>query len=227
MIPLKDDIPSRTYPLVTVAIIAVNVMVFMYQLTLGMQDIEDFIYKTAAIPIEITGHYDVYPEAFVPLPFTLVTSIFVHGGLLHIAGNMLFLWIFGDNVEDSFGHVVFLVFYVLSGVAASMVHVLIDPSSTVPMVGASGAIAGVLGAYFLLFPRAQIQTLVILPLYISMARLPALLFLGFWFLFQVLSSGAAASAGGGVAWFAHIGGFVVGIACAFIYKGLRAAFGRR
>lgn len=227
MIPLKDNIPSRTYPFVTVALIAANLLVFMYQLTLDMPGIERFIYKTAAIPVEITRLYDLEPKAIVPLPFTLLTSIFVHGGLLHIGGNMLFLWIFGDNVEDSFGHVVFLVFYVLSGVAASMLHIIIDPASTVPMVGASGAIAGVLGAYFLLFPRAQIQTLVILPLYISMARLPAIFFLGFWFLFQVLSSGAMASGGGGVAWFAHIGGFVVGVACGFVYKGLMAVFGRR
>lgn len=225
MIPIKDDIPSRTYPFVTVALIAVNVAVFMYQLTLGLGGIEQFIYKTAAIPVEITTRYDIGPRAVVPLPFTLLTAMFVHGGLLHIGGNMLFLWIFGDNVEDRFGHLMFLLFYLAAGVAASMVHIMLEPHSAVPMVGASGAIAGVLGAYFLIFPKAQVNTLVILPLYISMVRLPALIFLGFWFFFQVLNTGVQSS-GGGVAWFAHIGGFVAGVAAALVYK-LLAALQRR
>lgn len=226
MIPLRDDIPSRTYPFITLAILIVNVLVFMYQMTLDMQGIESFIYRTAAIPVEITRLYDIEPKAAVPLPFTLITAMFVHGGLVHVGGNMLFLWIFGDNVEDRFGHIIFLLFYLLSGVAASFAHIVIDPVSTMPMVGASGAIAGVLGAYFVLFPRAQIQTLVILPLYISVARLPALFFLGFWFVFQLLSSGASLTAEGGVAWFAHIGGFLAGIVCALFYKGLVKVFGR-
>ncbi|MBI2399919.1 MAG: rhomboid family intramembrane serine protease, partial [Deltaproteobacteria bacterium] len=174
MIPIKDNIPSGTYPFVTVTLIALNAAVFLYQLTLGMTGVENFIYKTAAIPVEITRFYDIGPSAIVPLPFTLLTSIFVHGGLFHIGGNMLFLWIFGDNVEDRFGHFAFFIFYLLAGVAASLAHIMLEPESTVPMVGASGAIAGVLGAYFLLFPRAQVNTLVILPLYISMVRLPAL-----------------------------------------------------
>lgn len=228
MIPIKDNVPSRTYPFVTVMFIAVNVVVFLYQLSLGVPGTENFIYKTAAIPVEITSLYDIGPSAVVPLPFTLLTSIFVHGGLFHIGGNMLFLWIFGDNVEDRFGHLVFFVFYLLAGVAASMAHIMLEPESTVPMVGASGAIAGVLGAYFLLFPRAQVNTLVILPLYISMVRLPALLFLGFWFFLQVLNTGVSSASGasGGVAWFAHVGGFVVGLAGALAYKALNAVFVR-
>jgi membrane associated rhomboid family serine protease len=225
MIPIKDDIPSRTYPFVTVMFIAVNVAVFVYQLTLGMTGVEQFIYRTAAIPVEITGLNDIGPSAIVPVPFTLFTAMFVHGGLLHVGGNMLFLWIFGDNVEDRFGHFVFFLFYLIAGVAASMAHIMLEPDSTVPMVGASGAIAGVLGAYFLLFPRAQVYTLVILPLYVSMVRLPALFFLGFWFLFQLLNTGVSSS-GGGVAWFAHVGGFVVGAAGALVYKALGAAFSR-
>ncbi|CAG1064480.1 Rhomboid protease GluP [uncultured bacterium] len=225
MIPIKDNIPSKTYPFVTVALIIVNAAVFLYQLTLGMTGLEDFIYKTAAIPVEITSRFDIGPSAIVPLPFTLLTAMFVHGGLLHVGGNMLFLWIFGDNVEDRFGHVTFLIFYLLAGVAASMAHIMLEPRSEIPMVGASGAIAGVLGAYFLIFPRAQVNTLVILPLYISMVRLPALIFLGFWFFFQILNSGVSTS-GGGVAWFAHVGGFIAGLAGALVYKALSAAFGK-
>lgn len=228
MIPLRDNIPSSTYPVVTVSVLAINVAVFIYQLTLGANGLERFIHGTAAIPLEITTLTDIGPWAAVPLPLTLVTSMFVHGGLMHIGGNMLFLWIFGDNVEDRFGHVRFLLFYLAAGVAASMTQILLDPGSTVPMVGASGAIAGVLGAYFLLFPRAQVNTLVILPLYISMVRLPALFFLGFWFFLQILNTGVSSASGasGGVAWFAHVGGFVVGVAGALVYKVLRAAFGR-
>lgn len=224
MIPVKDDIPSRTFPFVTVALIIVNAAVFIYQLTLGMSGVESFILRTAAVPAEIMSHSDIGPVAIVPLPFTLITAMFVHGGLLHIGGNMLFLWIFGDNVEDRLGHFVYFVFYLAAGVAASMAHILIEPGSTSPMVGASGAIAGVLGAYFLMFPRAQINTLVILPLYISMVRLPALFFLGFWFLLQVLNSGASSS--GGVAWYAHIGGFAAGVAAAIVFRATKAALGR-
>lgn len=224
MIPIKDNIPSRTFPFVTLSLIAVNIMVFVYQITLGMDGVERFIYSTAAIPVEIMTLEDIGPVAIVPLPFTLVTAMFVHGGLLHVGGNMLFLWIFGDNIEDRFGHAVFLLFYIAAGVVASFAHILLDPGSTMPMVGASGAIAGVLGAYFLLFPRAQVHTLVILPLYISMVSLPAVMFLGFWFLLQVLNSGASSS--GGVAWYAHIGGFAAGVAGALAYRSLKAVLGR-
>ena len=208
MIPIKDNIPSSTYPYVTVALVAVNVAVFIFELTLGA-GVERFIYKTAAIPLEITTLSDIGPKGLIPVPLTIFTAMFVHGGVLHVGGNMLFLWIFGDNVEDRFGHVRFLIFYLAAGVAASMTHIAIEPGSTMPMVGASGAIAGVLGAYFLMYPRAQVNTLVILPLFIGMTRLPAVIFLGVWFLFQVLSSGVGAQ--GGVAWFAHIGGFIAGI----------------
>ena len=222
MIPIRDNIPSSTYPFVTVAILSINVAVFLYQLTLGMEGVELFIYKTAAIPLEITSRTDIGPSSLVPLPYTLLTAMFVHGGLVHVGGNMLFLWIFGDNVEDRFGHILFLIFYIASGVAASLAHIALDPGSTMPMVGASGAIAGVLGAYFLLFPRAQVNTLVILPLFISMARVPAILFLGLWFLFQIVNSGVSSTDGGGVAWFAHIGGFVAGVLAALIYKAFAA-----
>lgn len=216
MIPIKDDIPSSTFPYVNVAVIILNVIVFAYQLSLGYQGAERFIYRTAAIPYEVTHLVDTFPLSVLPPPFTMLTAMFVHGGFLHLAGNMLFLWIFGDNVEDTLGHFKYLLFYVIAGVIASMAHIVLDPDSTIPMVGASGAVAGVLGAYFLLFPRAQVNTLVFLFFFVTMARVPAIFFLGFWFLMQILSS----AYGGGVAWFAHIGGFVAGAATVVIF-GLR------
>jgi membrane associated rhomboid family serine protease len=215
MIPLKDDVYSSTFPFVTVFIIAVNVLVFVYQLTLGYSGAEFFIYRTAAIPYEITHLVDVGPHSFVPVPFTIFTAMFVHGGLFHIAGNMLFLWIFGDNVEDVFGHFLFAAFYLLCGVLASLTHILIAPSAMTPMIGASGAIAGVLGAYLVLFPRAQVKTLIFMFFFVTTARIPAVVFLGFWFFFQVLSAG---NGGGGVAWFAHIGGFVAGMAVVLLMR---------
>lgn len=214
MIPLKDDVPSYTFPYVTLFIIALNIFVFAYQLTLGVKGTESFIYRTAAIPYEITNLIDIRPRSVVPPPLTLFTAMFVHGGVLHLAGNMLFLWIFGDNIEDALGHFKFILFYLGSGVVASMAHIFMEPSSTLPMIGASGAIAGVLGAYFLLFPRAKVLTLVFLVFFINIVRLPAVIFLGLWFLFQILSSGS----GGGIAWYAHIGGFVAGAAAVLILR---------
>jgi len=188
MIPLKDDIPSRTFPYVTVSIIAVNVLVFLYQMTMSPLAGEIFIYRTAAVPLEVTNFVDLVPRSIVPPPLTVFTAMFVHGGPLHLAGNMLFLWIFGDNVEDVFGHAKFLAFYIGTGLVATLVHVLSDVSSITPMIGASGAVAGVLGAYFLLFPRANVLTLVFLFVFVTLARIPAVIFLGLWFLFQVLSA---------------------------------------
>lgn len=214
MIPIKDDTPTSTYPFVTVSIIVVNVLVFIYEQTLGFSGFEVFIYKTAAIPYEITHLVDILPVSVVPPPFTLFTAMFVHGGLVHLGGNMLFLWIFGDNIEDRLGHGKFILFYLATGLFASLTHILLDPNSIVPMVGASGAIAGVLGAYFLLYPRAQVITLVFLVFFVSMARVPAVFFLGFWFLIQLLSSGN----GGGIAWFAHIGGFLAGVAVVLAFR---------
>lgn len=214
MIPLKDDVPSYTFPYVTLFIIALNIFVFSYQLTLGARGTESFIYRTAAIPYEITNLIDIRPRSVVPPPLTLFTAMFVHGGVLHLAGNMLFLWIFGDNIEDVLGHFKFILFYLVSGVVASMAHIFIEPSSTLPMIGASGAIAGVLGAYFLLFPRAQVLTLVFLVFFINIVRIPAVIFLGIWFLFQILGSGS----GGSIAWYAHIGGFVAGAAIVLILR---------
>lgn len=212
MIPIKDDNPTYTFPFVTIGIIAIDVLIYFYQLSLGVEGEETFIYRTAAIPYEVTNFVDTGPRGIVPPPFTLITAMFVHGGFFHLAGNMLYLWIFGDNIEDRLGHLNFFVFYLITGVAASFIHILADPASEVPMIGASGAIAGVLGAYFLLFPRAHVITLVFF--FVTTVRIPALVFLGFWFLFQILNI----PIGGGIAWYAHIGGFVAGAIGVFILK---------
>jgi membrane associated rhomboid family serine protease len=215
MIPLKDDNPTSTYPFVTLTLIAVNVTVFVFQLLLSPMAYKIFVFRTAAIPFEIVHFTDIQPPNFLPPPLTLFTAMFVHGSFLHLGGNMLYLWIFGDNVEDRIGHMKFLVFYLSTGVLASLFHVISHPSSTVPMIGASGAIAGILGAYFLLFPRAHVMTLIFLLFFVQIVRIPALVFLGLWFAIQVLSSGA----GGGIAWYAHIGGFLAGfLAVALLLK---------
>ncbi len=205
MIPLKDDVPSRSFPAVTIALIAANVLVFLYEISLGARGQEALIYGTAVIPYQIT-HFRAASASIVPPPFTIISSMFIHGGLLHIGGNMLFLWIFGDNVEDSLGHLKFFLFYFGTGIVASLTQIFANPSSTVPVIGASGAIAGILGAYFILFPRAKIYTLVFLIVFVTIVRIPAVIFLGLWFLIQVLSSGFAS----GIAWYAHIGGFIAG-----------------
>lgn len=206
MIPLKDDNPTRTFPFVTIIIITVNTFIYVYQLTLGPKAEGLFVLRAGAIPYEITHFLDIYPKAILQPPLTLFTAMFVHGGLLHVGGNMLYLWIFGDNIEDRLGHFRFFVFYLLTGLIASLAHVIMMPNSTVPMIGASGAIAGVLGAYFLLYPKAHVLTLVFFFFFVDIIKIPALVFLGLWFIFQILSS----AAGGGIAWYAHIGGFVAG-----------------
>ncbi|MEK7803380.1 MAG: rhomboid family intramembrane serine protease [Deltaproteobacteria bacterium] len=207
MIPLKDDNPKSTFPFVTIFIITANILVYIYQLTLGTKTVESFILSAGAIPYEITHFVDTAPVDLIRPPLTLFSAMFIHGGLLHVAGNMLYLWIFGDNIEDRLGHVRFAVFYVLTGLIASIAHVITVPDSTIPMIGASGAVAGILGAYFLLYPRAHVLTLIFFFFFVDIVRIPALIFLGLWFVFQILSSGA----GGGIAWYAHIGGFVGGV----------------
>jgi len=205
-IPLRDDNPTSRFPLVTVALIAVNTAVFLFQAATP-HGLELAALRFGAVPFAIT-HFRSLPEpaAFPPL-LTLATSLFLHGSLFHLLGNMLYLWIFGNNIEDRLGPVRFALFYFACGVAASLTHVLFAPGSRVPMIGASGAIAGVLGAYALLFPRARVRTLIFLIFYIGVVSIPAGLVLGLWFLLQVLNVGM----GGGVAWFAHIGGFLAGL----------------
>lgn len=215
MIPLRDDNPTSSFPFVTLSLIALNALVYIFHLSLGPAGYEPFILMAGAIPYEITHLIDIHPRALVPVPLTLLSSLFVHGGLMHLLGNMLFLWIFGDNIEDTLGHASFFVFYIFTGLAASSAHIAFNPDSTIPMVGASGAIAGILGAYFLLFPRAHVQTLVIFFFIVRVIKVPALVFLGLWFVFQVLNSTGGAN---GVAWGAHIGGFAAGTGTMLILR---------
>ena len=210
MIPLRDIIPSRTTPYVTISLISLNVLVFLYELSLG-RAVDAF-----------TLYWGLVPAAFSWV--TVFTSMFLHGGLLHVAGNMLYLWIFGDNVEDRMGHGRFLVFYLLCGVAAALAQTITTPDSVVPMVGASGAIAGVMGAYFVLYPKSRIVTLIPLFFFFQVIEVPAILFLGIWFLMQFLSgvgsivTTAGGGPAGGVAFWAHVAGFVAGISGVIVFR---------
>jgi len=214
MIPLRDDAPRWSFPWVTVCLISVNAAVFFYQFALLAESpraAEEFVFTWGAIPLRVVGGLTgrlPFFEGVVPL----FTSIFLHGGLLHLLGNVWFLWIFGDNVEDELGHLPFAVFYLVCGLFASVAHILSGPSSTIPTVGASGAIAGVMGAYLVRFPAARIVVLLPLVFIWTTVELPAVLMLLYWFFIQFFSGAASygMSAGGGVAWWAHVGGFLAG-----------------
>jgi membrane associated rhomboid family serine protease len=219
VIPLRDKNPTKSFPFVTIVLIVLNIAVFIYEISLGAQT-ELFIAQYGVVPNNI--HRMVQLHAFNPLIIiTLLTSIFLHGGWLHLAGNMLYLWIFGDNVEDKTGHIRFFLFYVLTGIIASLLQIYINPISTIPTIGASGAISGVLGAYLLMFPRARVVTLIPIFIFIQIAELPAYLILGFWFVFQFLngmiSMGNNANSAG-IAWWAHIGGFIAGMILIFPFR---------
>jgi rhomboid family protein len=221
--PLKDDTRSNTAPIVTVALIVLNALVFVYQISLeaggpdGARAAQAFIEEFGLVPCRLTGACRVGSE--LPLPvLTIFTSMFMHGGLFHIGGNMLYLWIFGNNVEDTLGHTRYLVFFLLSGVAAALAQTLVGPSSVVPMVGASGAVSGVLGAYLLLFPGAHVTTLIILGFFFRLVQIPAMVVLGFWIVLQVLNGLGSFGASGGVAFFAHIGGFVAGMGLLYVLR---------
>jgi membrane associated rhomboid family serine protease len=213
MIPLHDDNPTETVPLFTVGLIAACIAVFLWQLGLGEEGGIRALYSFGLVPAVLFDHVEL-PEALarVPASATLFTSMFMHGGWGHLLGNLLYLWIFGNNIEDRFGHLRFLLFYLLCGVAAALAQALPDTASQVPMVGASGAISGVLGAYLLLFPQARVLVVIPIGLYPYTVRLPALVVLGFWFLLQLVSQLASEPGQGGVAFRAHIGGFVAGMA---------------
>src|SRR5580765_2692626 len=210
MIPLRDIIPSTTTPFVTIGLISLNALVFLSEVSLG-HAIEDVIL-----------YFGLIPAAFSWV--TVFTSMFLHGGFLHVAGNMLYLWIFGDNVEDRMGHGRFLVFYLLCGVAAALAQTITAPDSVVPMVGASGAIAGVMGAYFVLYPKSKIVTLIPLFFFFQVIEVPAIFFLGIWFLMQFVSgvgsilTTTAGEPGGGVAFWARIAGFAAGITGVFLFR---------
>ncbi|CBE69114.1 MAG: rhomboid family intramembrane serine protease [Candidatus Methylomirabilis oxygeniifera] len=221
MIPLRDNIPSSRAPVLTIGLIAVNVLVYGIQMMLPPQEVVEFIRLYGLIPLEISSGDPFIPHP-VPLYATLFTSMFVHGGLFHLGGNMLYLWIFGDNVEDRMGRPKFLIFYLLSGVGAAAAQIWADPASKIPMVGASGAISGVLGAYLFLFPRARVLTLIPLGFFSRVAEIPALVVLGFWILVQVLNGVMTLGVQvGGVAWLAHVGGFVAGLVMVIPFAGRR------
>jgi membrane associated rhomboid family serine protease len=239
--PIKDDIPTRRFPVLTIAVIVINVVMFFgfqgAQITLGGAAVDNQnAIEYGAIPYEISHPGEQCAEAvggriacadsdvvergvgqsLAPTWLTVLTSMFMHGGLLHIAGNMLFLWIFGNNIEDSMGRARFVVFYLLGGIVALLAQTAIDPDAAVPTIGASGAVAAVLGGYALLYPRARVVTLVLIIFFITVVELPALLVLGLWFLLQLLYAGAefaqpVSGEEGGVAYFAHIGGFLFGL----------------
>ncbi|RMD94477.1 MAG: rhomboid family intramembrane serine protease [Calditrichaeota bacterium] len=211
MIPLKDDNPRIGTPVMNYILLALNVLVYVYEMTLSPGELEQFIRHFGAVPNDITSFRNLH---------SLFTAMFLHGGLMHVAGNMLYLYIFGDNVENSMGSLRYLLFYLLCGLGASVSHIVIEPSSTMPMVGASGALSGVLAAYLVTFPRARVLVLVPVFFFITTIRLPAFIMLGFWFLMQ-LTSGLASlglNVSGGIAWFAHIGGFLVGILLVKVFR---------
>ena len=208
MIPLRDVIPTRTWPVVTVGLILLNVLVFVHEQTLGRQALEQFVLEWGLVPADFAWD-------------RVVTSMFLHGGWAHIGGNMLYLWIFGDNVEDRLGHVRYLIFYLLCGAFAACAQTYIHGSSLIPMIGASGAISGVLGAYLVLFPHSRVQTIVPIVFFIQLLEVPAIVLLGLWFLMQLLSgvgSLGARSDVGGVAFWAHVAGFVAGLGFVYVFK---------
>src|SRR3954453_19747155 len=209
MIPLRDVIPSRTIPYITITIIILNAVAWLFEISLPHEVLNDFL-----------AIYGVVPAALSPA--TLVTSMFLHGSWSHVIGNMWYLWIFGDNVEDRVGHGRFIIFYLLCGIAAALGQIAMDPASTLPTIGASGAIAGVMGAYFVLYPHSRVLTLI--PwIFLQIVELPAIMLLGFWFLMQLFSAGtvavpAASHGSGGVAFAAHVVGFVAGVGGVFLFK---------
>jgi membrane associated rhomboid family serine protease len=209
MIPLRDVIPSRTVPFLTISIIVLNALAWFYELGLPREELPIFLRQ-----------YGVVPAYFSPA--TLISSMFLHGSWSHVLGNMWYLWIFGDNVEDRMGHFRFLIFYLLCGIVAALGQIFIDPTSTLPTIGASGAIAGVMGAYFVLYPQSRVLTLIPLIIFWEIVELPAIFLLGFWFLMQLFSAGAIAatanSQAGGVAFMAHVAGFLTGVGGVFVFR---------
>ncbi len=219
MFPISDDNPRIGTPYVTWSVIGACVLVFFWQVSLGASGGEIAIYEFGMIPARLLGTAALDPELIaVPAWSTVFTSMFMHGGWLHLGFNMLFLWIFGDNVEDCMGHARYLIFYLVCGVAAALAQAFVSPGSTIPMVGASGAISGVLGAYLLLHPRATVRTVIFLGIFVTMMHLPALIVLGLWFLMQLVSAAFSNSGEAGVAFWAHVGGFVAGMALVPLFK---------
>jgi len=220
MIPLHDDNPVDGFPVLTVATIAVCVLVYFWQTSLGPEGGQAIVYSLGVVPAVLLNKLQLPPQLYlVPAEITVFTSMFMHGGFMHLAGNMLYLWIFGNNIEDAMGRLRFMVFYLVCGLAAVVGQTIQDPDSQIPMIGASGAISGVLGAYVLLYPHARVLVLIPLGFIMQLVRLPASWVLGLWFVLQLVSSAMTNPEGGGVAWFAHIGGFIAGMALVPFMKG--------
>ena len=220
MIPIRDRNPSGTFPYVTIGIIIVNIIIFLYELSLG-SELGRLFMKFGVVPLKVSYYSQASDLTFINTFFPFISSMFLHGGFVHLIGNMWFLWIFGDNIEDKLGHFKFIAFYFLCGIIASSVHVFFNSQSNVPCVGASGAIAGVLGAYMVTFPRARVVTIVPLFVFIQVMELPAIVVLGFWFVIQFFNGAAsitASTSGAGVAWWAHIGGFAAGVIILYIIR---------
>ncbi len=210
MIPLRDSMRTQRYPYVNILLIFVNFALFFYQMTLSNEQLTALFFRFGVIPQNF-----IFQQG--NLVFPLLGSMFLHGGWFHLLGNMLYLWVFGDNVEDRMGRGVYLLFYLAAGITASLVHIAANPQSAIPTIGASGAIAGVLGAYFILFPRARVLTLIPIGFFLTTARLPAVIFLFLWFFMQLFNAlAAAATAAQMVAWWAHIGGFLAGIVAGIV-----------
>lgn len=224
LIPIKDDNPTRRFPIVTIALIAINIAIYVYTLFLpGESALISFYNRYALFPKAIATGHPVTTNSVQPVYLTLITAMFLHDSPLplHVGFNMLFLWIFGNNVEDVFGRLRFIIFYLISGIAGSLLQIAISPLSSVANIGASGAISGVLAGYLVLFPSARVLTVIPIIFFIEIIRIPAILVIGFWFLLQVLSVFISTPGGGGVAYFAHIGGFISGLAITLIWPGRR------
>lgn len=219
MIPLHDDNPTTIKPLVTIAFIIINILIFFWELTAFTNGNQAAVIAWSFIPSTLLQGKSLPDEIAIVSPsITLITSMFLHGGWMHLVGNMLYLWIFGNNVEDAMGHVRFIIFYLICGVIAALAHALPNPGSDIPTLGASGAISGVLGAYVLLYPHARILVFVPLGVLSRAMYLPAGWVLGFWFILQLVSSGFSGAEGGGIAWGAHIGGFIAGMSLIPLFR---------
>lgn len=214
MIPLRDINPTRRFPIVTITLIAANALIFIYELNLSDRALNELVLSAGVIPYQVTHSFGL------PVARDLITSMFLHGGWMHLLSNMLYLWIFGNNIEDVLGPFRFTFFYLLCGILASLAQVMVNTNSYIPTIGASGAIAGVLGAYLLLFPNARVQSLVFVFYFIRFVEIPAVIVLGFWFILQFFNGLASLSVPGmgGVAYFAHIGGFVAGMTLIYFLR---------
>jgi membrane associated rhomboid family serine protease len=226
-IPLRDDNPRARFPAVTLLLIAANVVAFLFELSLNARGQKLLTLEAGAIPYEIVHRVDIYPRNLLPIPGSIWTSMFLHGGWMHLIGNMWFLWIFGDNVEEAMGSFRYLLFYFLVGTVGALAQCYAMPDSTAPMIGASGAIAGVLGGYILIYPRARVLTLIFLIIFFTFLEIPAYFFLFIWFaqqaVFGAIDLTNPNGGGGGVAYFAHVGGFAFGLLAIKLFATRRSA----